>query len=82
MKADCCGAVLADLGYEDGAYQTLCDCCGEDVCSACAAEFEAEDGYGDDGRGVRVKAVCKACEEEARREERRQMRAWRNDSGV
>lgn len=82
MKSDCCGATLAYLGYEDGAREATCDTCGEDLCSSCAAEYSAEDGYGDDGRSVRTEATCKACAEEAVREEKRQMRDWRNDSGV
>ena len=61
MKSTCCNATLADLGYEDGAREALCDTCGEDLCSACAAEYSAEDGYGDDGQGVRTEATCKAC---------------------
>jgi len=81
-KASCCGATLATLGYEDGARESVCDTCGEDCCSRCADEYESEDGYGDDGQGVRTHATCKACAEEALREERRQMRDWRNDSGV
>lgn len=85
-KSDCCGAVLATLGYEDGAYETLCDVCSKEVCSECAATFEAEGGYGDDGQGTRTHALCNECAEEAEREAerdyRRQMREWRNDSGV
>ena len=57
-NADCCGARLADLGYEDGAHETTCEVCGKDVCSECAAVYEAEGGYGDDGQGVRVHALC------------------------
>ena len=82
MKTACCNATLATLGYEDGAREVMCEDCGEDICSRCAAEYEAEDGYDDDGQGVRVHALCKGCVEEAAREERRQMREWRNDSGV
>jgi len=65
---DCCGAELADLGL-DGAHETTCGVCGEDVCSACAATYEAEDGYGDDGRGVRVQAVCRECKEGVMKDE-------------
>jgi hypothetical protein len=42
--------------------------------------FEAEDGYGDDGKGIRTFALCDVCH--ADREYKRQMRDWRNDSGV
>ena len=31
MKSTCCNATLADLGYEDGAREALCDTCGEDL---------------------------------------------------
>lgn len=68
MTADCCGAPL-DRGA-GGAHEAFCSECGEECCSACAPIFEAEGGYGDDGQGVRTRAVCRDCVgEHARLEE-------------
>ena len=80
MTTDCCGAKEA-MGPDDGGvHTTLCRDCNEECCSGCAAVFDAEDGYGEDGRGVRVYALCVDCHN--LREERRQRREARNDSGV
>jgi len=78
---ECCGAALRTGPDQDSAAdEGLCNTCGAELCSACAATWCREDGYGDDGQGVRTEAVCQSCH--ADREERRQMRDWRRDSGV
>jgi len=77
---ECCGAREQAGAHDGGAVQAWCDGCHEITCSACAFEFSQEDGYGDDGRGVRTHALCRDCAGE--REEKRQRREARNDSGV
>lgn len=62
-------------------YMTAwCFDCHDEVCSSCAAVFEREDGYDSDGQGIRTFALCRPCE--TIRDERRQRREARNDSGV
>jgi hypothetical protein len=59
----CCGAKVRTWHSQgdERADEGFCQVCGEDLCSQCAAVFEAEGGYGDDGQGVRTKALCGAC---------------------
>jgi hypothetical protein len=61
IYCDACGARLQSGPDDGGAYQTLCNDCGCDLCSSCAARFSAEGGYGDDGSQVRVSALCHSC---------------------
>lgn len=71
--SECCGAT-------DNPRETWCHGCHEQVCTSCAASWDEDGGYGEDGQQVRVFAFCKECE--AEREEKRQRREARNDSGV
>ena len=80
MLTDCCGAKVRRQHDDGRADEGFCSTCHEEVCSACAPVFEREDGYGDDGQGVRTFALCESCY--ADREDKRQRREWRNDSGV
>lgn len=47
--------------YGGGAYETECDECSEPVCSSCAAWFDQDGGYGEDGQGFRTHATCRDC---------------------
>ncbi len=76
----CCGARMRAQHDDGGADEGFCSVCSAELCSSCASEWSREDGYGDDGQGVRTDATCKSCH--ADREERRQYREWRKDSGV
>ena len=69
----CCGATGERM-------ESLCDDCSVEVCDVCAAYFDREDGYGEDGQGVRTHAKCDECAAED--EYVRQRRDQRNDSGV
>jgi cytochrome c5 len=62
IHCDACGHRLQAGPDDGGSRQTLCNDCGCDLCSRCAARFSAEGGYGDDGTGVRVFAICHMCE--------------------
>lgn len=73
----CCGARLR---VDSTGGEGTCRDCDRELCSGCAGYYEAEGGYGDDGLGVRTFALC--CECYGAREEKRQRRAARNDSGV
>lgn len=77
---ECCASPVRQWHDDGGADEGTCRDCDDAVCSKCAAVFEREDGYGDDGRGVRTFALCDRCHEE--REYKRQRREWRNDTGV
>ncbi|MEY4932963.1 MAG: hypothetical protein RLZZ403_1283 [Pseudomonadota bacterium] len=41
--------------------ESLCDDCSVEVCDVCAAYFDREDGYGEDGQGVRTHCLCRPC---------------------
>lgn len=58
-----CGAALRDGPdqYETRADPGVCRECDEDICSWCAASYDVDGGYGEDGRDVRVRAICRAC---------------------
>jgi hypothetical protein len=75
---EACGAKL-DLGA-GGEHETTCNDCDAPLCSGCAFGYSCEGGYGDDGQGVRTTAYCSTCY--AERDEKRQRREARNDSGV
>ena len=57
----CCGAKVRQWHDDGGADEDSCRDCDAELCSHCAAVFEREDGYGDDGRGVRTFALCTDC---------------------
>lgn len=59
----CCGAPVRTWhGQGDTvADEALCRECGAETCSKCAASFEMEGGYGEDGQDVRTFATCRAC---------------------
>lgn len=57
----CCGSKVRMWHDDGGADETLCNECGHETCSRCAASFSSEDGYDDDGQGVRTRAICQAC---------------------
>lgn len=69
-KCSNCSATLAPfgpLGYE-GPLEASCSeqlspTCPVEICSSCAAFFECEGGFGDDGQGVRRVARCQQCSE-------------------
>lgn len=76
---ECCGRRLA-VGPHGGEHEASCRECERELCSGCAGVYECEGGYGDDGQGVRTFALC--CECYGEREEKRQRREARADSGV
>lgn len=76
----CCGAPVREWHNDGGADEDSCRDCDEELCSHCASVFEREDGYGDDGKGIRTFALCDSCHGD--REYKRQRREARNDSGV
>lgn len=59
----CCGFPVRTWHSQSDtvADETLCDDCGAYCCSRCAAAFSREDGYDDDGQGVRTHAICQSC---------------------
>jgi hypothetical protein len=77
---DCCAAKVQVGPHDGGAREGTCRDCDDTVCSACAGMFEQEDGYGDDGTGIRTFALCQSCY--SGREDKRQRREARHDSGV
>ena len=78
--ADCCASKVQTGPNDGGAREGTCRDCDDVTCSACAGVFESEGGYGDDGQQVRTFALCSSCY--SAREDKRQRREARNDSGV
>ncbi len=66
-----CNETLAPYGRKgyDGHATATCELqtsedCPVDICSACAALYEVDGGYDDDGRGTRSRARCFYCVDE------------------
>jgi hypothetical protein len=67
---DCCGAHEVCGPYCDGAHQSFCDECGNEVCSKCAGLYEPDaECVGDPAEYVWCGTiVCKDCRAEAAKE--------------
>jgi hypothetical protein len=63
---DCCGALIRTWHSQGDsrADEGFCLECNEELCSHCAAVWEVDGGYGDDGTQVRTFALCKTCRDE------------------
>ena len=59
---ECCGVRAIRWQDDGGAYVTLCDECSEPTCSACAASFDQDGGYGENGQDFGTHATCRNCE--------------------
>lgn len=59
--SDCCGKSLAMDMDDGGVFMHSCRKCDSDLCSGCAALWEVDGGYGEDGREMRVYALCGDC---------------------
>ena len=68
---DCCGAPIRTWHSQGDARadEGTCRDCDAELCSHCAAVFEQEDGYGDDGTHVRTFALCHPCHDAKQAEE-------------